>query len=352
MHDELRREFPGVHRVSVAIYDQRTDLLKSFVDSSESSNPFEHTVARLADLKGLSQLAKTGARATIADLSAHVSSSPAHVRRLVKAGYLSSFTMPMFHKGTFQGFLFFNSFERGYFSAEVVQRMKPHAEVIALSTIMELDGVRMIQAAVRTVRQITRARDEETAAHLERMARYSRLIALRLAPRRGMTDEWVEFLFQFAPLHDVGKIAVPDHILFKPGRLTDEEFAVMRGHVGKGIEIVDTMADTFRLGAAPYVRILRNVVAHHHESIDGNGYPHRLGGDAVSLEGRITAVADVFDALTSARPYKRAWSNAEAIAYLIEQSGHKFDPDAVEILRVSEAAIADIQRQFTDDGSD
>jgi HD-GYP domain-containing protein (c-di-GMP phosphodiesterase class II) len=226
------------------------------------------------------------------------------------------------------------------------------AEVVSLHTIMELDAVRMIQAAVQTVRQISRARDEETGAHLERMARYARLIALRLAPRRGLSDEWVEFLFQFAPLHDVGKIAVPDQILFKPARLSSEEFEVMKTHVVKGCEIVDTMTETFRIGGAPYVRVLRNVVAHHHEAIDGSGYPQGLSGEAISLEGRITAVADVFDALTSQRPYKPAWSIEQAFAFLTEQSGKKFDADAVDILKNSMAAIADIQRQFTETVSD
>ncbi|MGE5478600.1 MAG: HD-GYP domain-containing protein [Bacteroidales bacterium] len=347
-HDEVKRDFDGINRIAIAIYDAGTDILKSFVDSSEGDNPFEHTVARLAELKPLAILARTGGRRVINDLASHQASTPAHARRLLACGYLSSYTVPIFHKGIFHGFIFFNSFLAGYFTPAVVQRLRAVAEVVSLHTIMELDAVRMIQAAVQTVRQISRARDEETGAHLERMARYARLIALRLAPRRGLSDEWVEFLFQFAPLHDVGKIAVPDQILFKPARLSSEEFEVMKTHVIKGCEIVDTMTETFRIGGAPYVRVLRNVVAHHHEAIDGTGYPQGLSGEAISLEGRITAVADVFDALTSQRPYKPAWSIEQAFAFLSEQSGKKFDADAVDILKNSVAAIADIQRQFTE----
>ncbi|MGE5517296.1 MAG: HD domain-containing phosphohydrolase [Bacteroidota bacterium] len=347
-HDEIKRDFDGINRIAIAIYDSSTDILKSFVDSSEGDNPFEHAVARLSELKPLATLARTGGRRVINDLATHPAGTPAHAKRLLSAGYLSSYTVPIFHKGTFHGFIFFNSFLPGYFTPPVVQRLRPVAEVVSLHTIMELDAVRMIQAAVQTVRQISRARDEETGAHLERMARYARLIALRLAPRRGLSDEWVEFLFQFAPLHDVGKIAVPDQILFKPGRLTPEEFEVMKTHVAKGSEIVDTMAETFRIGGAPYVRVLRNVVAHHHEAIDGSGYPFGLSGEAISLEGRITAVADVFDALTSERPYKKAWPVQQAFDFLTEQSGKKFDSEAVEILKSSHAAIADIQGQFTE----
>ncbi|CAA7616017.1 HD domain-containing phosphohydrolase [Magnetospirillum sp. UT-4] len=348
LHDEIKRDLPGVNRVAIAIYDPRTDIVKSFLHSSEGDSPFEHTVARLADLKPLAELARTGARRVIHDLEIHPTTTPAHNRRLVKAGYRSSYTVPMFNKGTFHGFLFFNSFEPGYFSQPVVHRLRPLAEVVALTAVMELDAVRMIQAAVKTVRQISHVRDEETGSHLERMARYARLIALRLAPRQGLTDEWVELLFQFAPLHDVGKIAVPDHILFKPGRLSPEEFAVMRNHVARGVEIVDVMASTFRIADAGYVRILRNVVAHHHECIDGTGYPNGLAGNGISLEGRIAAVADVFDALTSNRPYKNAWSNQDALDYLAAEAGRKFDADAVEILRSSGAAIHDIQSQFAE----
>lgn len=347
-HDETKRDFDGINRIAIAIYDPSTDILKSFVDSSEGDNPFEHTVACLSDLKPLAQLARTGGRRVINDLSSHAAGTPSHAKRLLSANYLSSYTVPIFHKGTFHGFIFFNSFQAGYFTPSVVQRLRPVAEVVSLHTIMELDAVRMIQAAVKTVRQISRVRDEETGAHLERMARYTRLIALRQAPRRGLSDEWVEFVYQFSPLHDVGKIAVPDQILFKPSRLTPEEFEVMKTHVSRGIEVVDTMTETFRIGGAPYVQVLRNVVAHHHEAIDGTGYPRGLAGDAISLEGRIVAVADVFDALTSVRPYKRAWSVEEAFSYLSEQSGKKFDVDAVEILKASRSAIADIQSQFAE----
>lgn len=348
LHEEIKRETEGVNRIAIAIYDARSGILKSFVHSSEGASPFEHTVGRLADLKPLAELARTGARRVINDLANHSTSTPSHNKRLIEAGYLSSYTVPIFHKGLFHGFVFFNSFQIGYFTHAVIQRLKPLAEVVSLHTVMELDAVRMIGAAVKTVRQISRVRDEETGTHLERMARYTRLIAQRMAPRCGMSDEWVEFLFQFAPLHDVGKVAVPDQILFKPGRLSPEEFTIMKTHVSRGIDIVETMADTFRLGGTPYVRILKNVVSHHHECIDGSGYPHGLVGEAISLEGRIAAVADVFDALTSARPYKHAWTTEDALAFLIEQAGKKFDRVAVEILKNSRSAIADIQSQFAE----
>ena len=273
---------------------------------------------------------------------------PAHLKRLLRAGYLSSYTCPIQHRNTFQGFLFLNSFQAGYFTPDVLRRLRPYCEVVSLNTVMELDSIRMIQAAVSTIHQVSQARDEETGGHLERMARYARMVAQRLAPRHGLSDEFVEFLFQFAPLHDVGKVAVPDNILFKAGRLDPTEWEVMKGHVGRGIAVVDVMAATFGVTGAPYMRVLRNVVAHHHESMDGSGYPLGLSGAQISLEGRICAVADVFDALTSRRPYKDAWTNEAAMDFLVEQKGRKFDPDCVDIFQKSMAAILDIQRRVAE----
>jgi len=210
----------------------------------------------------------------------------------------------------------------------------------------ELDTVRMMQAAVKVIRSVSSARDEETGAHLARMARYARLIAAKLAERRKLSDEFVEFVFQFAPLHDLGKVAVPDAILLKPGRLTPEEFEVMKTHVARGVQIVDLMMQDFGLRSLPHFEMLRNIVAYHHEALDGSGYPYALSGDAIPLEARIAAVADVFDALTSARPYKAAWTNEEALDLLRSQAGAKFDPDCVAALADNMDMVREIQSRF------
>ena len=203
-----------------------------------------------------------------------------------------------------------------------------------------------MQAAVKVIRSVSSARDEETGSHLARMARYARMIAAKLADAKGLSDEFVEYVFQFAPLHDVGKVSVPDAILLKPGRLTFEEFEVMKTHVEKGVHIVDLMVQDFGLKAMPHFDLLRNIVAYHHEALDGSGYPYGLSGDAIPIEARIAAVADVFDALTSERPYKKAWSNDEALELLRSQAGVKFDADCVAALADNPETVADIQARF------
>ncbi len=241
LHDEIKGDptMQGLARIAVALYDSSSDQLKTFIHSSDGDSPLDHSVARLADLPSLQQLAWTGARRIVNDMSVAAGAGQMHAERLVAAGYMSSYTVPIQHKGNFYGFLFLNSFEMGFFTPPVINRLRPYAELISLTVMRELDTVRMMQAAVQVIRQVSSARDEETASHLARMARYARLIASKMAARRSLSDEFVEFVFQFCPLHDVGKVAVPDNILLKPGRLSEDEFAIMRSHVSRGVEIIE-----------------------------------------------------------------------------------------------------------------
>lgn len=348
LHDEIKEslDLAALNRIAVALYDERTDILKTFIHSSDGESPLDHSSAKLSSLPTLMELAYTGGRRTINDLNVVAGQGQAHAIRLVACGYLSSHTMPLMSKGQFFGFLFFNSAQKGFFSPQTLHRLRPYMELIGQVVMRELDTVRMMHAAVGVIRQVSTVRDEETGAHLARMARYARLIASKMAGTHGYNDEFVEYLFQFAPIHDVGKIGVPDQILFKPGRLTPEEFEVMKKHVARGLEIIDLMAFDFGIKYLPHFSILRNVIAYHHEALDGSGYPHHLKGADIPLEARIAAVADVFDALTSERPYKDAWSNEKACDLLQELSGTKFDPECVTALLASMDQVRDIQASF------
>ena len=161
-------------------------------------------------------------------------------------------------------------------------------------------------------------RDEGTGYHVLRIAQYSRVMAQAL----GLAPSRCEDIELAAPMHDIGKVGIPDQILLKPGRLTGHEFAIMRRHSEIGYEILkDSPSHFLQLGAT--------IALNHHEKSDGSGYPAGLAGRAIPLEARIVAVADVFDALTTERPYKRAWPLPEAIAYVRGLSGSHFDPDCV-----------------------
>lgn len=189
-----------------------------------------------------------------------------------------------------------------------------------------------------TITRLARAaefRDPETGGHIQRMAHYSALIARQL----GLPAEYCEEILQAAPMHDVGKMGIPDHILLKPGRLTAEEFEVMKRHPLIGYDILKDSASTIvRLGAS--------IALSHHEKFDGSGYPHGLAGDAIPLEGRIVAIADVFDALTSTRPYKKPWPLNDARAFLLQGRGQHFDPAGVDALMAGWDETLAIRERF------
>ena len=191
-----------------------------------------------------------------------------------------------------------------------------------------------------TVTRLARAaefRDPETGAHIQRMAHFSRLIAERL----GLDAELQRQLLAAAPMHDVGKLGTPDLILLKPGRLTPEEMEIMKQHTSIGHEILKD-------SASPVLRLAAEIALSHHERFDGGGYPNGLVGESIPLTGRIVAVADVFDALTSERPYKRAWTLEDARRFLLTGSGSHFDPSCVDAFFDAWDEAMDIRSRFQD----
>jgi putative two-component system response regulator len=181
-------------------------------------------------------------------------------------------------------------------------------------------------------------RDPETGAHIQRMAYYSQAIAMGL----GLDQAALRLILEAAPMHDVGKIGIPDYILLKPGKLTPEEFEVMKGHSSIGYELLkESRSEILKAGA--------QIAISHHEKYDGSGYPRGLKGNDIPLFGRIVAVADVFDALTSERPYKKAWPLEEARRYLEEGRGKHFDPLCVEALLAEWDLVLDVRQRFADE---
>jgi putative two-component system response regulator len=180
-------------------------------------------------------------------------------------------------------------------------------------------------------------KDNETGLHVIRMSHFARILGLAA----GMSEAAADDLLHAAPMHDVGKIGIPDRILQKPGPLDPDEWKIMQSHATIGAEIIG-QHDSGMLGLA------RNIALSHHEKWDGSGYPHGLAGEQIPLEGRICAVADVFDALTSVRPYKKAWTEEEAIDFLVKQKGRHFDPALVDLFITQMPAIRAILQRWAE----
>jgi len=348
-HEAVQEVFPFIVRIAVAIYDPETRVLKTFLHSSRDDSPLEHYQALLEDAPMLKEILDRGRPRIINNMVTIEDGKHPHTQRIGRAGYAASYTLPMFNDGNFIGFIFFNSCEKDVFNEKVLREMDLYGHLIALMIINELSSIRTLTAAVRTTGNITHYRDPETGSHLDRMSRYSRIIAIALTEKYELNDDYIEHVFMFSPLHDIGKIAIPDEILLKPGQLNEQEREAMNTHSRKGREMIDNLLANFGLDGFQHVDVLRNIAEFHHEAVNGTGYPEGRKKEDIPLEARIVAVADIFDALTSKRPYKEAWSNERAIAMLEELSGETLDAECVRALVDNMHEVVQIQQQFHED---
>ena len=209
---------------------------------------------------------------------------------------------------------------------------------------------RIQQATVFSLAKLAESRDPETGEHLERIRRYVRLTAECLAGKGLMdtpiTAEFIESLYVASPLHDIGKVGIPDQILLKPGRLTAREFDVMTWHTTIG---GDTLSAAHKeVGSNTLLAIGRDIARHHHERWDGTGYPDGLKGEQIPLEARIVALADVYDALTSKRPYKEPYPHAKARDIILEGAGTQFDERVIQAFLALEGPFQEIQATLRD----
>ncbi len=218
-------------------------------------------------------------------------------------------------------------------SAPIVKaRVRTH---LSLVSVDELRETRL--QIVQRLGLAAEYKDNETGLHVIRMSHYSRLIA----EAAGFSTEHCELLLHAAPMHDIGKIGIPDAILRKPGRLDAEEWAVMAQHPAIGSRII---------GEHPggLLHMAETIARCHHEKWDGSGYPAGLAGKAIPVEARIVAIADVFDALTTERPYKKAWPVDDAIALIKREAGHHFDPQLVEHFLSQMPAVLEIKERWAE----
>ncbi len=210
--------------------------------------------------------------------------------------------------------------------------------------------------SMHALASLAAARDLETDNHLRRGQHYLRLLAERLRehPRFGPTlrlEGMIDLLFQCAPLHDIGQVAIPDHILLKPASYEPAEFEVMKRHTTLGGEALERAAREPGVDLL-FLRVARQIVEGHHERWDGSGYPHGLAGDAIPVAARLMAVADVYDALISRRLHRPAMDHAQAAAILFAGSGSHFDPAVVEAFEGLQTEFRDVARAYADSETD
>jgi putative two-component system response regulator len=226
-------------------------------------------------------------------------------------------------------------------AAELKARMQTAARILALETR---------DMTIFALAKLAESRDPETGEHLERVRGYSQALAKELARTdkfRGDIDaEFINLIYMTSPLHDIGKVGIPDAILLKPGRLTDREFVIMKMHAEIGEQTLTAAMKKFP--GTRFLELARDIAVSHHEWFDGTGYPRGLAGEQIPLCGRIMALADVYEALTARRVYKAAFTHERANGIIVGESGTHFDPDIVQAyMRIEDQFIA-IQEQFND----
>jgi response regulator RpfG family c-di-GMP phosphodiesterase len=205
-------------------------------------------------------------------------------------------------------------------------------------------------ATIMGLAKLAEFRDKGTGRHLERICRYTRILAKELARKpayRGyITPQYLDDISLSAILHDIGKVGVPDAILLKPDRLTSAEFEVVKNHCVLGGSVLEAAESQVR--GESFLTIGKQIAYHHHEKWDGSGYPAGLSGETIPLSTRIVALADVYDALTSRRSYKKPYSHEEAVAIIVREKGCHFDPDVVEAFLAHEKEFNEIRREMQD----
>jgi HD-GYP domain-containing protein (c-di-GMP phosphodiesterase class II) len=205
-HQVVQRSLPFIARIALTLYDPDTRVLKAYLHSSGEREPMQHYQSIIDSAPSLVEILKRGRPRVINNLLTFQRGKHEHTRRIGREGYAASYTLPMFNNGDFVGFLFFNSYERDVFSDTALSQLDLYAHIISLMVINELSNIHTLSAAIKTTGHITHHRDPETGSHLDRMSRYSRVIARALAERHSLDDDYIEHIFMFSPLHDIGNV--------------------------------------------------------------------------------------------------------------------------------------------------
>jgi putative two-component system response regulator len=234
--------------------------------------------------------------------------------------------------------------------------LKDKAEYLEQEVVRRTKEITMIQdVTMVTMGSLAETRDNETANHIRRTQNYVKLLASKLKdhPRfkNFLTDEKIMLLFKSAPLHDMGKVGIPDHILLKPGELTPEEFEIMKTHTTIGRDAI-LSAENLLGTPVPFLQVGMEIAYGHHEKWNGAGYPEGLSGDDISIPGRLMAVADVYDALISRRIYKPPYPHEDSVDIIREASGAHFDPDMVDAFLALANQFNKLAQKYADSEED
>ena len=352
-------DFIPYHYIGIALIEEEGKYVKAYHGVSDN-----HTIRGLPEnLFGLKveiedttlgKIIKTGQARIINDLENYVKERPnsSYNEILLKAGIKASITLPLMINERPIGFIFFSSHGKNVYTQDHIKFLKTLANSIALSLEKNKIMNDLVYSSILALAKLAESRDNETGDHLHRMKNYSRFVAEQLfksGEYLGQIDlDFIENIERFSPLHDIGKVGIKDDVLLKSGKLTEEEFELMKMHTLLGTQVLQTAESNINKNGKSIFAMGIEIAENHHEKWDGSGYPHGRKGKEIPLSARIVAIGDVFDALTSKRPYKKAFSFEQAMKILIEGKGRHFDPKIIEKLEKSQEELYQLYQEIRD----
>jgi HD-GYP domain-containing protein (c-di-GMP phosphodiesterase class II) len=299
----------------------------------------ENMVGKRFRIEGtsLKSIMETGHPRIINDLEEYVKDKPVkeYNNIIMEAGIKASITLPLIANNKPLGIIFFSSIHKDIYNTEHMKFLEVITQSIAISFERNLFVDNLLYSSILALAKLAEARDEDTGEHLERMKNYSKNIAQFLYEdslyKEQITLDYIDDIERFSPMHDIGKVGIRDGILLKPAKLTVEEFEEMKQHPIFGGKVLRTAEENILLSGKSIFKVGIEIAEGHHEKWNGSGYPSGKAGEEIPLSARIVAVADVFDALTSKRPYKVPYSFEAAYDYMTESSGKHFDPEIIRV---------------------
>ncbi|MDF2567102.1 MAG: metal dependent phosphohydrolase [Oscillospiraceae bacterium] len=283
----------------------------------------------------LGRVITEGAPRVINDLETYTANSHNEYNKiLLEAGIRSSIALPLKISNKPVGVIFFSAMEKEIYEHQHITFLETLSDSIAISLKNNIFIYELLYSTILALAKMAEARDEDTGEHLERMKQYSVMITQCLLEDKIYEDEitidFIKDIERFSPMHDIGKVGIRDGVLLKPGKLTNEEFDIMKMHTIYGAEVLKTAEKNIKKQNKSLFKMGIEITMGHHEKWDGSGYPYHKSGQDIPLSARIVAVADVFDALASKRPYKEPFSFEESFQIIMDGKGKHFDPDIVD----------------------
>ncbi|MGQ9855172.1 MAG: HD domain-containing phosphohydrolase [Fervidobacterium sp.] len=249
------------------------------------------------------------------------------LRLLLEEGFRSNLTVIASTNSKPFGFFFITSKEKNNYSEDDARLFESISEFLSYRLFYAINLQKVLSEFGHSLSDLVEFKDNETGNHIKRVSQYAKLISIKM----NLPPKLTRILYDFAPLHDIGKVGIPDSILLKPGRLDPDEWKIMKTHVDIGVQVIDKFSEKVRgIVDEETLQSIRNILLDHHERWDGKGYPNGKRGEEISIEGRIISIADVFDALTTKRPYKEPIPFEEAVNMILSEKGKHFDPVVVD----------------------